>query len=84
MTSTFLDAVARFAASLDARPLDYDGLLAAFRAIDVPASPDAATLTRLFDCCYQILDFSNTGFEKILIDDVGVRRAGHLQACAGE
>jgi hypothetical protein len=84
MTSTFQDAVARLAASLDARPLDYDALLAAFRTIDVPASPDAATLTRLFDCCYQILDFSNTGFEKILIDDVGVRCAGHLQACAGE
>lgn len=84
MDDTFQDDVARLANALDARPLDYDVLLDAFRRISVPASPGAATLTRLFSCCYRILDFDGTGLETRLRDDTGERCTGHLQACAGE
>lgn len=82
MTDTFADTLARFETALDARPLDYETLIGVFRAIELPASPDADELTRLFACCYRILDFEKTGFNARLYQDAGEWYAGHLEACA--
>lgn len=84
MTEPLYETIARFETALDASPLDYDTLIAAIRDIELPASPDADDLTRLFNCCYRILDFDKTGFSARLHDEAGDWSAGHLEACAGE
>ncbi len=84
MTEPLQETLARFETALDANPLDYDTLITVIRDIELPASPDADDLTRLFNCCYRILDFDKKGFNARLHEDVGNRRAGHLEACAGE
>lgn len=84
MSTAFQKDVIALDAALDTRPLDYETLIAVFRKMTLPASPDAGTLTRLLDCCYRILDFGKTGFGQRLREDVGDWRAGHLEACAGQ
>ncbi len=84
MSDTFKVSLALFEAALDARRLDYETLITAIRRIELPASPDADELTRLFHCCYRILDFEEAGFATRLREEIGNWRAGHLEACAGE
>ncbi len=84
MADAFAQTLGRFETALDDRPLVYDALISIFRDLEVPASPDADELTRLFACCFRILDFEKTGFNARLYQDMDDWCAGHLEACAGE
>ncbi|XSG81440.1 MAG: hypothetical protein ACPW61_10185 [Methyloligella sp. ZOD6] len=63
-------------------PADYDRLIAAFRALEIPGDVDGESLERLYGICYRILGIAPDAQEAALGSHMEPWQIGHLQACA--
>lgn len=84
MPEAFDVLLTRFEQVIDAELLSYHDILAVFRELELPPEPSAPSLTRLFACCYRLLDFEDTGFSTRMKSELGEHAGNHLEACAGD
>ncbi|MEG6509934.1 hypothetical protein V6C03_13265 [Methyloligella sp. 2.7D] len=76
------EVLCEFDAALAETPHSYERLIAAFRALKLPADVSAAELSHLLAVCYRILQLDSAEPPLDLTGDLEAWQIGHLAACA--